>query len=571
MMFKFLCVLLFITEILIVFLFALICRKKNKTQLHYAFLSNLGFLILWCTFIILHTYTLEFNGDVAMYFEYAAYIGVCFAPVSLLLTGMIYAHTSISFTPKYLLLLIVPTVSLLVLWTNDFHNLFYVKHSFYIDEIIFGSYFIIHTLYSYVCVIIGLYYFIRHSFKNLGILSKQAMWIFLGFLVPLIVNILATFGIVHLTDAATPIAFSFLVVCCFFALWGYDFLEIIPIALRSVVDSFSDSFIVLNDKLVIVDYNRAFLLNFREIFKIEKYYNLMDAVDSNKSVEIDKLILIQYIHEASKTGKTVAFEKRFNTGIFDKYFTVEITPIVLNSQCVGFIMMLKDITQFVDNMEIINASQAVLRKEKHDYVNHLNTLAAMCMTKNPDALDKIENYTRKLISNTATFYKLFNTGNSYVDGLLSAKSNLGAEKNIHLDVDLDFPLTGFDVDDVDLTSIIGNIVDNAFDAIIMDESRVDTDRKRVSIYTYSQNDKCYISISNNGPRIPENNLDSIFENRFSTKPNREGTRGLGLFITKELMAKNAGMIFVQSSDEGTEFLLEFNMKMQNRLDQTFAS
>lgn len=223
--------------------------------------------------------------------------------------------------------------------------------------------------------------------------------------------------------------------------------------------------------------------------------------------------------------------------------------------------------EHIKNMEVVIDA---IRKEKHDYVNQISALVAMCLVKDPDTLDKIEFYARKLInnSNSSSSYKFYDTGNKYLDGFLTVKSNKAVEKGISFEVDFDTPLDVVDIDEINLTSIIGNIVDNAFDAVLSD---VHSDMEKiVSLYAYSEEDRYCISISNNGPRIPENNLKKIFENKFSTKAKYEGERGFGLFIVKELVSQHNGRISVTSTEDETEFLIEFKVKTMGRLKEAAA-
>lgn len=214
--------------------------------------------------------------------------------------------------------------------------------------------------------------------------------------------------------------------------------------------------------------------------------------------------------------------------------------------------------EHVQNMEVV---VDIIRKEKHDFANHLSMIFALCSLNNCSAeekIQKIDSYIRKLSGNLGSSYKFYNTGNSYLDGLLAVKGNYAYENKIAFDVDFgDAPLVGVEVDDIDLTSVIGNIVDNAFDAVAaLSEEK----QKVVSIYSFIEGDKYCISIANNGTPIPGSDLKRIFENRFTTKKKDNGeARGYGLFIVEQLMRKNKGEISVVSTEESTEFLIKFQL------------
>ena len=65
-----------------------------------------------------------------------------------------------------------------------------------------------------------------------------------------------------------------------------------------------------------------------------------------------------------------------------------------------------------------------------------------------------------------------------------------------------------------------------------------------------------ITISDNGPGIPENIKDKIFQPFFTTKPTGQGT-GLGLSLSYDIVKAHGGEIKVESKEGiGTEFIIQ---------------
>ncbi|MCC5911278.1 MAG: GHKL domain-containing protein [Clostridiaceae bacterium] len=213
--------------------------------------------------------------------------------------------------------------------------------------------------------------------------------------------------------------------------------------------------------------------------------------------------------------------------------------------------------EYIQNMETI---MNIIRREKHDFSNHLSTIHAMCVLNKPNTPEKIKAYIDKLANSLHSSYRYFNTGNDFIDGLLAVKSNFAFNHNIHFEVDFEIPLNHLSVEDENLISILSNIIDNAFDAIATDE---DTENKVVSICTYAEDHRHYLSVSNNGPMISKENIDKIFSNGYSSKTNNKGDHGLGLYIVKQLIEKNNGTITVSSNEEETNFLIRFNKEKIN--------
>ena len=184
--------------------------------------------------------------------------------------------------------------------------------------------------------------------------------------------------------------------------------------------------------------------------------------------------------------------------------------------------------EYSRNMEAILDA---VRKEKHDFKNHISTLVALCTMQESGVADSVKAYARKLTNNNDfSGFCFYQAGNKYLDGLLSVKSNIAKNDGIHFEVDIETTLERISVDDVDLTSIVGNIVDNAFDAVSFNpafKSRI------VSLSIYEENVQCCISISNNGKEIPEADKKHIFDYKFPPKKKKKETGDTASLFVKE--------------------------------------
>ena len=64
--------------------------------------------------------------------------------------------------------------------------------------------------------------------------------------------------------------FSITIFCLFFAVYKYKFLKVIPVAIQQVVDRISDSYIVIDVDMNIVDYNKTMEDTLKEIIEIKR-------------------------------------------------------------------------------------------------------------------------------------------------------------------------------------------------------------------------------------------------------------------------------------------------------------
>ena len=353
---------LVITTIVNVFLTIYLSKKKNKNQLNQVFICALSLLILWSIGLIAQIILSQPLKIEPIYFDYFVYIGACFVPVAVFFMGIIYANTKIEFKKRYLLLFIVPIISLITLWTNDYHHLFYRQYSTNISDTVYGPYIVIHNIYSYILLVFGIIYMLKFSIKNSGFFSKQSLLIVLGVSVPVVVNILGTFKIIPMSIYVTPITFTITIICCAIAIFKFQFLNVTPIALQKIVDRISDGYVVLDENNAITDFNKTFLDIFKlspEDIRSKNFIKFLQQKDIS-SQALSKIS--QSIKRANATEKTVSFEQQFVK--IRKYFRIEITPINSDNNSLGTLFLLKDITQHKEDMETIKNNQDILMERE---------------------------------------------------------------------------------------------------------------------------------------------------------------------------------------------------------------
>ncbi len=97
-----------------------------------------------------------------------------------------------------------------------------------------------------------------------------------------------------------------------------------------------------------------------------------------------------------------------------------------------------------------------------------------------------------------------------------------------------------------ISQVLLNLLNNAHDAL---EGKTS---KQVIVQLRDQSNGISIDVTDNGPGIPEDIREKIFQPFFTTKEVGKGT-GLGLSISKGIIESHGGTISVKSSDQGTTF------------------
>lgn len=351
-----------ISILISVILFIFIAKSKSKNQIKRVFEINIGLVIILTASVLAQLLFAEKLNIDPMKFEYFSYIGGCFLPVSVFFTGLIFANTKIEFKKKYLLLFIIPIISLVSLWTNDYHHLFYAHYSVNFQENVYGPIANIHNIYSYTLLFIGIIYLLKFSIKNSGFFSKQSILIVLGISVPVVINILGTFKIIPMSIYITPITFTVTIVLCAISIFKFQFLGVAPIALQKIVDRISDSYIVIDENNNITDFNKTFIDTFKFPAQKLRGKNLIEFLQERKIIKENINKIKNAIEDAQKNNKVVSFEQNFEN--IKKYFRIEITPISSEDSSLGTLVLLKDITQHMEDMEKIKNNQEILMERE---------------------------------------------------------------------------------------------------------------------------------------------------------------------------------------------------------------
>lgn len=356
-------ILLLIPLLFSTFMIFSLLHVKKKNQLHKVFIIVFIMLALWFIGLIAQIVLSDRFNINPICFEYFIYISACFIPVVIFFLAKIFTHTKINIKRLDLLLFVVPILSLVVLWTNDYHHLFYKYYSISMEYSEFGPYMFVHSFYSYCLLIIACIMLIKYSIQNSGFFSKQSILIFIGALTPLLVNMAGYAGIISLSVYSTPISFTIGILCFALSAFKLQFFNTTPIALQKIVDRISDGYIIVNEDNRIIDFNLTFLtmLNIHSKIRNKNFYEFVKN-SPKESIETFSSIEKTFQQIKEKPDQTIVLE-RFDS-ILNKYFSIEISGIVSNKNLLGILILFKDTTQHMNDLQTISNNQETLMEKE---------------------------------------------------------------------------------------------------------------------------------------------------------------------------------------------------------------
>ena len=381
------------------------------------------------------------------------------------------------------------------------------------------------------------------------------------------------------------------------AIFRFDFLKISPITLQKIVDRMSDSYIILDGNNEIVDYNQTLLTTFKlnnkklrgtQFSTFIKNFENSDEIYNKFKIAVKKL---------KDSEKTIIVE--LNLKNINKNFSVEISNLFSEKIKIGILILLKDITQHVKDMETIQNNQNMLIERErlaslgqmvggiaHSLKTPIFSVSGG-VTELTDLVkefdDSIGNPTvnnqdmHDIAKDMYTWLQKIRNQISYMSEVITTVKgqavNLSGDDSVEFTINELFNHTKIlmkhelqsalvtlnvinKVDDNtilkgninSLVQVLNNLISNAIQAYKKEPN------KSIDLLAEIKNNDILIKVKDYGPGIPESIKDKLFKEMITTK-GKEGT-GLGIFMSYSMIkAKFNGDMRFESSENGTEFII----------------
>ena len=250
-------------------------------------------------------------------------------------------------------------------------------------------------------------------------------------------------------------------------------------------------------------------------------------------------------------------DKEFNVSLAKADIILDRVPVKEDEHVIGAIAVLHNRAEYTKLMEDLSGTRYLvdsMRANNHDFTNKLHVILGLIqMEMYNEASSYIQNITMVQRENIS---KVMNAVNEpAVAALLIGKIARASELNVsfvlregcyYSSADMNLPSEM-------LITVIGNLLDNAFDA--MNENRDYQAQKELMFGIYSKPGAVLITVDDTGSGISKEDIAHIFENGYSTKG--EG-RGTGLYQVKSMVENFGGKITVETQEGvGSSFSVSF--------------
>ncbi|MFG2512125.1 ATP-binding protein [Streptomyces sp. NPDC048584] len=256
---------------------------------------------------------------------------------------------------------------------------------------------------------------------------------------------------------------------------------------------------------------------------------------------------------APLTGALLASEPRVDEVHLaaDRVLVVNTSPVT-GGQRRGSVVTLRDVTELQSLTGELDSERGftqALRSQAHEAANRLHTVVSLIELGRAD--EAVDFATAELeLAQALTDQVVAAVSEPVLAALLLGKTAQANERGVELVVSDDSRLDDGLLPDTlparDLVTILGNLIDNAVDAV---QGGVGP-RVTVTALTEESGAELILRVCDTGPGVDPDHAEAVFQRGFTTKPSGSGGRGLGLALVSQAVARHGGSLSVATAAGG---------------------
>lgn len=261
------------------------------------------------------------------------------------------------------------------------------------------------------------------------------------------------------------------------------------------------------------------------------------------------------------TIKTGIPANNLSTIIYNRDIIYDKLPIKDKTNIIGALLVMRNRTemkQLAQQLTGVNHFIDSLRANNHEFMNKLHVILGLLQI---GAIKDAENYITDLSNRQATIINTITERieNRRIAALLLGKISRGNELNIKVKLlpNSYLPSHSKFLSTDSLVTIIGNLIENAMDAINC-EKQDDQEQEEISILIFEDDNNLIISVDDTGVGMSDEVIEKVKKERFSTKGSGRGT---GMTLIRNIVENSEGEIIIDSKkDVGTSIVVIIKKK-----------
>ncbi|MEO7123333.1 MAG: sensor histidine kinase [Lacisediminihabitans sp.] len=236
----------------------------------------------------------------------------------------------------------------------------------------------------------------------------------------------------------------------------------------------------------------------------------------------------------------------------DHCLVINRMPVTLAGRSHGVVVTVQDRTDVDALTRELDGERTLMdsiRAQQHEFSNRMHAIAGLLeLDRFAEALDYVQEIRGVRADFDQTLRK--HIGTPQIVGLMLGKAAEANERGIELTLAPETNIGEAPGRVQALTTILGNLIDNAFDALIGAPLP-----RRIEVSVIETREELKVTVADNGPGIEPGSATQIFGNGYTTKNDALGRHsGLGLVLVQTTVTKLGGTISV-SEGPGAHFVV----------------
>ena len=249
----------------------------------------------------------------------------------------------------------------------------------------------------------------------------------------------------------------------------------------------------------------------------------------------------------------------------ERIVVVSARPVVREGRQLGTVLVVRDRTDvesLTRQLDAVQVMSTVLRAQRHEFANRLHLLTGLL---HGGHVDEGLQYLEELLGSGPLGSALPGIDairDAYLQAFLAAKGAAAREAGVTLTIGENTWVPGRLILPVDVTTVLGNLLDNAIDAVRMSEGRGQNELKEVEVELLQEGTTLHITVADSGDGVAPGFVDQLFTEGTTTKPDSgiPGGRGIGLALSRQITRALGGDLLLASAGNaelrlrGAEFI-----------------
>ncbi|MEU6580364.1 ATP-binding protein [Nocardia sp. NPDC046763] len=245
----------------------------------------------------------------------------------------------------------------------------------------------------------------------------------------------------------------------------------------------------------------------------------------------------------------------------ERIVVVSARPVSRDGRELGTVLVTRDRTDvelLTRQLDAVQAMSAVLRAQRHEFANRLHLLNGLLRGGH---VEEALQYLEELLGSGplgSSLPGIDSIGDAYLQAFLAAKAAAAREAGVRLKIGENTWVSGRLALPVDVTTVVGNLLDNAIDAARSSDNAI----KEVEVELLQDGSTLHATVADSGDGVAPDFVEQLFTEGETTKPDSgiPGGRGIGLALSRQISRALGGDLWLASLGntelrlQGAEFI-----------------